>query len=107
MRKHGARASIALIVDISGSMFSDKKANRVKGILNRFIEDVNRHKDKLSVIGFKGDEAEIIIPTTRRASSFQEKLNNIRVGGTTPLARGLQKGFEILKQEKIRMNMSP
>ena len=107
VRKHGARASIALIVDISGSMFSDKKANRVKGILNRFIEDVNRHKDKLSVIGFKGDEAEIIIPTTRRASSFQAKLDNIRVGGTTPLARGLQKGFEILKQEKIRDEYVP
>ncbi|TMS41132.1 MAG: VWA domain-containing protein [Methanobacterium sp.] len=107
VRKHGARASIALIVDISGSMFSDKKANRVKGILNRFIEDVNRHKDKLSVIGFKGDEAEIIIPTTRRASSFQEKLNNIRVGGTTPLASGLQKGFEILKQEKIKDEYIP
>jgi magnesium chelatase subunit D len=107
VRKHGAKASIALVVDISGSMFSDKKANRVKGILNRLVEDVNRHKDKLSVVGFKGGEAEIIIPTTRRASSFQEKLDSIRVGGTTPLASGLQKGFEILKQEKLRDEYVP
>lgn len=107
VRKHGAKASIALVVDISGSMFSDRKANRVKGILNRLVEDINRHKDKLSVVGFKGGEAEIIIPTTRRASSFQEQLDNIRVGGTTPLASGLQKGFEILKQEKLRDEYVP
>lgn len=107
VRKHGAKASIALVVDISGSMFSDRKANRVKGILNRLVEDINRHQDKLSVIGFKGGEAEIIIPTTRRASSFQEQLDNIRVGGTTPLASGLQKGFEILKQEKLRDEYVP
>ena len=107
MRKHGAKASITLVVDISGSMFSDRKVNRLKGILNRLVEDVNRHQDKLSVIGFKGTEAEIIIPTTRRASSFQEQLDNIRVGGTTPLASGLQKGFEILKQEKLREEYVP
>lgn len=107
VRKHGAKASIALIVDISGSMFSERKANRVKGILNRLIEDINRHQDKISVVGFKGEEAEIIIPTTRRASSFQEQVDNIRVGGTTPLASGLKKGFEILKKEKARDEYVP
>lgn len=107
VRKHGAKASIALVVDISGSMVSDRKANRVKGILNRMVEDVNRHQDKFSVIGFKGGEAEVIIPTTRRASSFQEQLDNIRVGGTTPLAAGLHKGFEILKKEKFREEYVP
>lgn len=107
VRKHGAKASVALVVDISGSMFSERKANRVKGILIKLIEDINRHQDKLSVVGFKGDEAEIIIPTTRRASSFQEQLDNIRVGGTTPLASGLKKGFEILKKEKLRDEYVP
>lgn len=107
VRKHGAKASVALVVDISGSMFSERKANRVKGILNNLVEDINRHQDKISVIGFKGDEAEIIIPTTRRASSFQEQLDNVRVGGTTPLASGLHKGFEILKQEKLRDEYVP
>ncbi len=100
VRKHGARASIALVVDISGSMFSEKKANRVKGILNQMIQDAQRHKDKLSIIGFKGKEAEVIIPTTKRASAFQNKVEEIRVGGTTPLASGLKKGFEILSYEK-------
>ena len=107
VRKHGARASIALIVDISGSMFSQRKANKIKGILNQLIEDINRHNDKISVIGFKGQEAEVIIPTTRRASSFKEQIDNIRIGGTTPLAAGLKKGLELLKKEKFRDEFVP
>ncbi|MEN6573171.1 VWA domain-containing protein [Methanobacterium aggregans] len=107
VRKHGARASIVLVVDISGSMFTERKANRVKGILNRVIEDANRHNDKVSVVGFKGEDAEIIIPTTRRAGSFKEQVDNITVGGTTPLASGIKKGFEILKKEKMRDEYVP
>ncbi len=107
VRKHGARASIALVVDISGSMFSQRKANKIKGILNQLIEDINRHNDKISVIGFKGQEAEVIIPTTRRASSFKEQIDNIRIGGTTPLAAGLKKGLELLKKEKFRDEFVP
>jgi magnesium chelatase subunit D len=90
-----------------GNIKVEKKTNRVKGILNRIIEDTNRHQDKLSVIGFKGEEAEIIIPTTRRALSFQEQVDNIRVGGTTPLASGLKKGFELLKKEKAHNEYVP
>lgn len=107
VRKHGAKASIALVVDISGSMFSQRKANKIKGILNQLIEDINRHNDKISVIGFKGQEAEVIIPTTRRASSFREQVDNIRIGGTTPLASGLKKGLELLKKEKFKDEFVP
>ena len=34
-------------------------------------------------------------------------MDNIRVGGTTPLASGLKKGFEILKKEKARDEYVP
>ncbi|MEN6329732.1 MAG: VWA domain-containing protein [Methanobacteriaceae archaeon] len=107
VRKHGARASIAVVVDISGSMVSDRKANRVKGILDSIIQDINRHQDKISVIGFKGKEAEIIVPTTKRASSFQDQINQITVGGTTPLASGMKKGLEILKKENKKGEFVP
>lgn len=107
VRKHGAKASIVMLVDISGSMFSDKKVNRLKGILHSVIEDTNRHQDRISVVGFKGEDAEVIIPTTRRATSFREQIDNIRVGGTTPLAAGMKKSYEILKKEKLKDEFVP
>jgi magnesium chelatase subunit D len=107
VRKHGARASIAVVVDISGSMVSDRKANRVKSILDSIIQDTNRHQDKISVIGFKGKEAEVIVPTTKRASSFQDQIDQITVGGTTPLASGMKKGLEILRKENKKGEFVP
>jgi magnesium chelatase subunit D len=49
----------------------------------------------------------VIIPTTKRATSFKEQIDNIRIGGTTPLASGMKKGFEILKKEKFRDEYVP
>ncbi len=107
VRKHGAKASLALVVDISGSMFSEKKAERVKDILINVIDDAAKQGDKISVVGFKGKEAKVIIPTTKRAISFKEQIDNITIGGTTPLASGMKMGFEILKKEKFKKNMFP
>ncbi len=107
VRKHCARASIALVVDMSGSMFSQKKANKVKGILNQLIDDTGRNKDKISIVGFKGQDAEVIVPTTKRAVAFKEKVDNITIGGTTPLASGINKGLEVLKKEKSNKEFIP
>lgn len=49
----------------------------------------------------------IIIPTTRRAVSFKEQIENLKIGGTTPLASGMKRGFEILKKEKFRDEYVP
>ena len=107
VRKHGAKASLALVVDISGSMYSEKKAERIKDILINVMEDAGRKGDKISVIGFKGKKAAVIIPTTKRATSFREQIDNITIGGTTPLASGMKKGFEILKKEKFKQEYVP
>lgn len=106
VRKHGARASIVLVVDISGSMFTQGKANRVKGMLGSVIEDAKRHNDKISVVGFKGQNAEVIIPTTRRAASFKEQVDNVTVGGTTPWLQVLKRVLRSLK-EKIKGEYVP
>ena len=99
IRKHGVKLSIALIIDMSGSMDTDEKLNRTKTILQKIISNVNVNKDKLAVIGFKGKDSEVIIPNTKRPGSFLDKLQNITVGGTTPMATGLERGFEILKND--------
>jgi magnesium chelatase subunit D len=84
---------------MSGSMASKDKIEKIKSILHRIIINVNVNKDKLAVVGFKGDDSEIIIPNTKRPSSFLNNLQKITVGGTTPMATGLKKGLEISKKE--------
>ncbi|MBZ9570231.1 VWA domain-containing protein [Methanobrevibacter sp. TMH8] len=107
VRKHKARASVAIVVDMSGSMLGEKKVNKIRAILDRIIKNINRNRDKLSVIGFKGKDSEIIIPNTKRPNSFLDKLDKITVGGTTPMASGLEKALEILKTEKRKGEFIP
>jgi len=88
-------------------MFSKKKVERVKDILINVIEDAVKQGDKISVIGFKGKDAIIIIPTTKRATSYREQIDDVKVGGTTPLASGMRRGLELLKKEKFRDEYVP
>ncbi|WP_054835715.1 VWA domain-containing protein [Methanobrevibacter arboriphilus] len=96
-----------MVVDMSGSMLAEKKINKIRGILERIIKNVNRNRDKLTVIGFKGRDSEVIIPSTKRPSSFLDKLDKITVGGTTPMASGLEKAIEILKNENKKGEFIP
>ncbi|KZX15733.1 ATP-binding protein [Methanobrevibacter filiformis] len=107
IRKHKSNGLIALVIDLSGSMVSEEKVNKIKSIINLIIKNVNKHKDKLVVIGFKGKDSEIIIPNTKRPLSFSHKLDEITVGGTTPTASGLYKGLEILKREMVNKEYVP
>ncbi|MDR2873836.1 MAG: ATP-binding protein [Methanobrevibacter sp.] len=105
IRKHKAKASIVIVIDISGSMTSEKKINKIRGVLDKIIRNVNKNKDKLTVIGFKGRDSEIIIPNTKRPFSFLDNLKDFTVGGTTPMAAGLEKGYNVLKKEKAILSL--
>jgi magnesium chelatase subunit D len=99
VRKHGIKAAITVVVDMSGSMISEERLSRIKLILQRIIANVHVNKDKLAVVGFRGKDSEIIIPNTKRPSSFLDNLLNISIGGTTPMAAGLDRALEISKKE--------
>ncbi|MDL2271047.1 VWA domain-containing protein [Methanobrevibacter sp. OttesenSCG-928-I08] len=99
IRNHGSKLSIALVIDLSGSMVNDEKLRQIKTILQKIISNVHINRDKLAVIGFKERNSEIIIPSTLRPSSFLNKLEKLAIGGTTPMASGIDKGLEVLKKD--------
>ena len=99
IRKHGTKAAITVVIDMSGSMISEEKLEKIKIILHKIIANVHFNKDKLVVVGFKGKDSEILIPNTLKPSLFLNNLQNISVGGTTPMAAGLEKALEISKKE--------
>lgn len=95
IRKQGIKIAITVAVDMSGSMISEDKLNKIKLILQKIIDNIQLNKDKLAVVGFKGKKSEVIIPPSKRPKSFLNNLGNISVGGTTPMAVGLEKALEI------------
>ncbi|MGL4670000.1 MAG: VWA domain-containing protein [Methanobacteriaceae archaeon] len=107
VRKHKLKADVILLVDMSGSMTSDKKVNQLKSILKNIISAVAIKRDKLAVIGFKGRDYEIIVPNTTYPKSFLGQIEDISVGGTTPMAIGLKKAFDYGIAEKKKDEFVP
>jgi magnesium chelatase subunit D len=88
------------VVDVSGSMGAEKRMESAKGAILSLLEDAYRNRDRVSLVAFRGNEAEVILPLCSSVDLAYKQLRNMPTGGKTPLARGLMKGYEVLMNEK-------
>jgi magnesium chelatase subunit D len=92
---------ILLVVDASGSMAARRRMEAVKGCVLGLLEDAYRRRDEVGVIAFRGERAELVLPTTRNVELAQRALEDIPTGGRTPLAQALELGIELLTRGSI------
>ncbi len=95
-------SSIALLVDASGSMASLKRMEIAKGVLLRLLQDAYVKRDRVSLVVFRGDSAEIIVPPTSSPQLAYSRVGDIPTGGKTPLPIGLYTAYQLLRREKSR-----
>lgn len=88
------------VVDISGSMGAEKRMESAKGAVLSLLEDAYRNRDRVSLVAFRGNDAEVVMPLSSSVDLAYKQLKEMPTGGKTPLARGLMKGYEVLKNEK-------
>ena len=88
------------VVDISGSMGAEKRMESAKGAVLSLLEDAYRNRDRVSLVAFRGNDAEVIMPLSSSVDLAYKQLKEMPTGGKTPLARGLMKGYEVLMNEK-------
>jgi magnesium chelatase subunit D len=88
------------VVDVSGSMGAEKRMESAKGAVLSLLEDAYRNRDRVSLVAFRGNEAEIVLPLSSSVDLAYKQLREMPTGGKTPLARGLMKGYEVLANEK-------
>jgi len=97
MREKRIGSTILFIVDASGSMGANKRMIEVKGAILSLLNDAYQKRDKVGMIAFKKNEAEVVLEITRSVEFAQKSLKVLPTGGKTPLALGLSKGYEIIK----------
>ncbi|AAM04316.1 TPA: putative cobaltochelatase [Methanosarcina acetivorans] len=93
---------VLFVVDASGSMGARQRMVASKGAVLSMLMDAYQKRDKVGLIAFKGESAELLLPPTSSVELAQKYLQEMPTGGKTPLSRGLAKGYEVIKNELRR-----
>ena len=64
-----------------------------KGAIQSLLMDCYQKRDKVAMIVFRKDRAELVLPPTASVEMAAKRLAVLPVGGKTPLAAGLMAGL--------------
>jgi magnesium chelatase subunit D len=93
---------VLFTVDASGSMAARPRMRAAKGAVLSLLLDAYQRRDKVGLVTFRGDGAELVLPPTSSVEAGARRLATLATGGRTPLAAGLARSAEVLAAEKIR-----
>ena len=93
---------ILFLVDASGSMAARKRMSAVKGAVLSLLNDAYQRRDKVALVSFRDESAQILLPPTSSVELAASRLQDLPTGGRTPLAAGMEKAAEVLKRERLR-----
>ena len=90
---------ILFVVDASGSMGARKRMVAVKGAVLSLLQESYCNRDRVGLISFRKDVAEMLLPFTKSVDFAYKKLGDMPTGGTTPLAEAIRKAHIEAKRE--------
>ncbi|MGC9003825.1 MAG: VWA domain-containing protein [bacterium] len=90
------------LVDASGSMGVNRRMVETKTAVRSILLDCYQKRDKVALIAFRKDKAEILLPPTSSVELADKRLAKLPVGGKTPLSAGLWEAFKLAKRERFK-----
>ena len=101
--REGREANLVLFcVDASGSMAARRRMTQVKTAVLSLLHDAYRRRDKVGLITFRREAAELTLPPTHSIDIAATRLDEVAAGGRTPLAEGLLEAARVLRRERLR-----
>jgi magnesium chelatase subunit D len=88
------------VVDASGSMGANRRMESAKGAVLSLLLDSYQQRDKVGMVAFRGSQADTLLPLCSSMDLAYKRLKELPTGGRTPLAAGLEKGLNLLLNEK-------
>ena len=90
---------LVFVVDASGSMGASQRMTETKGAILSLLKDAYVKRDKVCLIAFRGNDAQVLLPPTRSVDRGVRLLETMAVGGRTPLNHGIAKGMQVIQSE--------
>ncbi|MCC7439760.1 MAG: VWA domain-containing protein [Armatimonadetes bacterium] len=90
-------------VDSSGSMATNR-IREAKGAAGRILQTAYISRDRVAMIGFRGSQAELLLPPTSSIERAKRSLDRMPTGGGTPLGSSLVMALAVAERERVRGN---
>ncbi|HWI42035.1 MAG TPA: VWA domain-containing protein [Nocardioides sp.] len=101
--REGRESNLVLFcVDASGSMAARKRMEQVKTAVLSLLLDAYQRRDKVGLVTFRAEGAEVALPPTGSVDAAAAQLDELPAGGRTPLAEGLLEAAHVLEVERTR-----
>ena len=100
LRLYKAPITLVFVVDLSGSMLLNVES--VKEALLKLHSDACRLRDRVGIVALKETGAVVVQHPINNLTVVAKKLLDLRISGFTPLAAGMLKAWEVLKEAKRR-----
>ncbi len=103
IKKYRSKAGALFIfaVDASGSMALNRM-RQAKGAVHALLEQAYVNRDRVALLAFRGDEANLLLPPTGSVELLRRAVDQLPTGGGTPIAASLVASLEVADQAKRR-----
>ncbi|MEM2081321.1 MAG: putative cobaltochelatase [Candidatus Bathyarchaeia archaeon] len=93
---------IMFVVDASGSMAAEERMTATKSAILSLLLDAYQRRDRVGMVVFRKNTAELVLPPTNSVDLAQKCLANLPTGGRTPMAHGLNLGLTVIREHMQR-----
>lgn len=100
LKRRKAPMTIVFVLDLSGSMLLRIEA--IKKAILRLHGDAYRYRDRVGIVALKDTGAVVAQHPITNLRVVANKLVGLKISGYTPLASGMLKAWEVLKESKRR-----
>ncbi|MBN2624066.1 MAG: ATP-binding protein [Acidimicrobiales bacterium] len=90
--------TVVVAVDASGSTGAHRRVEAATGTVLGLLSDAYLRRDRVAMVTFRGDAAEVVLPPTASVEMARARLAELATGGVTPLADGLSAGLALARR---------